>query len=753
MKKPVIILAALLIVACLTVGLCAALGVFNGGLGDNPKDSTSGETNGVTTGDDSDTDDNTTGDSSNMAYSKNNYSEGFLDPSAEYRWHYMDHSFASTYEKSVSEFLANLRDMDSTGAGGVVTNIKFSDNYLKDADDFKNLSEAVNLLIKKNNGTFWLYDEYGYPSGKANGLTVEEHPEYIAKGLAFDSYEGNGKNSMTVGLPDHKEILKIHSAYAVDSNGNVLSAKYTDDSATFAGTDGKWTFYVFYEKILFEGTHASNNGNTPAYYPNLMDASAVDEFINNTYKQYAELFTYFDQTVGVFTDEPSLMEVYQNTSDTFKYSQLATVDGFEEKFEEMHGYSIADKYHLIFTGDSDEAKIVRVNYRETVAELISKNYFAKLREFCEANGTKSSGHCLLEESMAYHAYYYGNLMQCLREMSIPGCDGLSMKTDSFMNEGWSIFMACKYASGAANLKGNRMTMMELCAVDLPSDREYNDEEYRNFKTSLSDIMFCGVTDIHSYVGTGMFKSHATELIDYLARISYMSKSAVWDGEVGLYYPIATMQAYTKPSYNAALGSPENGPQMGTVAKTLYKNQLDFTVVDDIFIREATVENGKLTNGKISFSVIMMPQVEVIPLDVMQKLDEFTKGGGKVIWIDRTPDLADKTSETDAVKSLVAGVETVNVDKAVEIAKSSVDYGLKIEKATSTLYVGKYMLEDAPMYWLVNNHDLEKNLTVSYEGAKGFDIYDPETGKITSVSGDTAEVTVGVASTAFVIVRF
>lgn len=93
----------------------------------------------------------------------------------------------------------------------------------------------------------------------------------------------------------------------------------------------------------------------------------------------------------------------------------------------MHGYSVADKYHLIFTGDSDEAKIVRVNYRETVAEILSKTYFGALREFCEANGSKSSGHCLLEESMNYHAHYYGNLMQCLREMSIPGVDGLARR--------------------------------------------------------------------------------------------------------------------------------------------------------------------------------------------------------------------------------------------------------------------------------------------------------------------------------------
>lgn len=133
-------------------------------------------------------------------------------------------------------------------------------------------------------------------------------------------------------------------------------------------------------------------------------------------------------------------------------------------------------------------KIVRVNYRETVAEILSKTYFGALREFCEANGSKSSGHCLLEESMNYHAHYYGNLMQCLREMSIPGVDGLAMKTENYLSEGWPIFMAVKYASSVATLTDkDRLVMMETCATDLPSAMAYNDEQYKQFRTTLNNI--------------------------------------------------------------------------------------------------------------------------------------------------------------------------------------------------------------------------------------------------------------------------
>lgn len=755
MKKPVIILVALCLVAGLTVGLCAALGVFKGGsekppAGSDSKNDDSGS--GSESGSGTNSPDTDPSGGENMDYSKTKYADEFNNPSSKYRWHNIGHGFASDYGKETSKFLAGIKEMKSLGVGGIVSNVPWTDAYVTDPVGFEWLSKAAKILF--NNGlNMWIYDEKGYPSGQAGGYTAKDHPEYLAKGIVFEAKEGSGRNSVTINCPD--DVTKIHSAYAVNAAGETLKADYTDTKATFAGTDGSWTFYVFYEKVLFEGTHAANNGSGQAYYPNLMDQNAVNAFIENTYQQYADKFEYFDKIVGVFTDEPSLMEVYQNTSDTFKYSQLATVDGFEEKFEEMHGYSIADKYHLIFTGDSEEAKIVRVNYRETVAEILSKTYFGSLREFCEKHGTKSSGHCLLEESMNYHAHYYGNLMQCLREMSIPGVDGLSMKTENYLNEGWPIFMAVKYASSVATLTDkDRLVMMEICATDLPTSGEYTEDQYRQFKTTLNNIFFDGATHINSYVGTSLFASHTKELLTYLGRIAYMSRSAEWDGQVGVYYPIATVQAYTKPSYSAALSSnPSGGPQMGKVGMALYKSQQDFTVVDDIFIREAKAENGKLYTDNVSFKVMIMPSVEIIPLDVMQKLDAFEKSGGTVIWIERTPELADKTADHDAVKALASGKNTVTIEQAVAQSKTAVADKLTIDKPTSTLFVGRYLLEDAPMYWLVNNNSLEKVLTLSYEGAKGFDIYDPETGKITSVSGNSVQVTVASSSAAFVIVKF
>ena len=418
----------------------------------------------------------------------------------------------------------------------------------------------------------------------------------------------------------------------------------------------------------------------------------------------------------------------------------------------MHGYSITDKYHLVFEGDSDEARIVRVNYRQTVGELVSESYFGQISDFCEENGTKSSGHALLEERVVAHAYYYGDLMQCLREMGIPGVDSLSAKTPAFMHEDWPIFMAIKYATSATTLTGtDRMTMVELCFTDCDGFPMSDGNKSILFKT-MKTMAFMGITQYHSYVPLDQLGGKLKTFSDYFGRLSYISRNAVWSGEVGLYYPINTFQAYSKPTNSAAMNTPTYVSSISKTAIQLFENQQDFTVVDNEFILEATVENGKIFNDHVSFSVICMPGVEVLPLDVMKKLDQFEKSGGTVIWVDCLPNLADKVSESAELVSMVEGKYVMTYREAGTAAKEAVTDKLVIKRETPSLYVGRYTLDDAPMYWLYNTHDLDKSLTLTYEGAKGFDVYDPATGEITSYAGQSISVDIKATYAKLVSVR-
>lgn len=88
-------------------------------------------------------------------------------------------------------------------------------------------------------------------------------------------------------------------------------------------TDTNLLCLAFYQKHLYEGTHAHNNAYSARRYIDISNPEAVAEFIDNTYRRYTEIAgKYYGKGIGdeaedavieaIFTDEPSYMGVYIN---------------------------------------------------------------------------------------------------------------------------------------------------------------------------------------------------------------------------------------------------------------------------------------------------------------------------------------------------------------------------------------------------------------------------------------------------------
>ena len=716
-------------------------------------------------------------------YSSLKYEDGFNDPSKEYRWSSILHNLEPQLDEGhLGDWHAGQWELN--GQGGIVTQINpnLSKGYLDNPTAFDKLNQITDI-VNDYGHKIWLYDESGYPSGTAGDKTLAENPDAVAKGIVMVSKSNKWflgyRSSVSVGLSsldsngagdgNEGRYFKIVHAYAKDSNGNVHPATVSDTNASFDGKDangnkisGEWTLYVFVEKELYEGTHAQNNGSRDVHYINIMDKNAVATFINNTYKAYADKYNYLDQVVGIFTDEPSLVEKYQNTAESFTYAQLSWVDGLDKKFEEMHGYSLYDgeALGLIFYGANDNAnaKIIRTNFRQTVAELVSQNYFAQISEFCRQNGTKLTGHGVLEEQIYDHVLYYGDLMKCLREMDIPGVDSLWGNPETYINNG--VFMSVKYATSTETLMGkDRMTMVEFCADDINGET-MTDEQREWVRSTLNLMHFQGITQVHSYfaieyianvahAGSAEKAAAVRPWTDYFARLTYMSRNARWDGDIGIYYPINTNQAYSKPSNTSAPNVYDKNGYIKTVAKAIYENNMDFTVVDNQFILEAKIGNGTLYNDNVSFKAICMPAVELLPYDVLEKLCRFEKAGGRVYWLECKPTLTDITADmvTDYARrekitkfiELRDNISKVYaLDEAMADVKTNFSYNVGGE--LSGVYVGKYKIDGATMYWLYNYNDSAVTIDVSTETTGVFDVYDPSTGDITQFSAESCSVT-------------
>ncbi|MBQ1847116.1 MAG: hypothetical protein II135_03840, partial [Clostridia bacterium] len=93
---------------------------------------------------------------------------------------YPDEACTEAIREDIEKRLITLQNK---GFGGIVTNVSFQ-NYLKSERDFEILGIALQTA-KKLGMRVWLYDEKGYPSGAAGGLTLEADPDFECRGAVM----------------------------------------------------------------------------------------------------------------------------------------------------------------------------------------------------------------------------------------------------------------------------------------------------------------------------------------------------------------------------------------------------------------------------------------------------------------------------------------------------------------------------------------------------------------------------------------
>ena len=112
---------------------------------------------------------------------------GFAAPPPEYRpMPMLSYDYSST-----AEFPKELK---KAGWGGA--NVQFPsqnrERYLRDPGDWKQFETAVKA-VRESGLQMWIYDERGYPSGKAGGQVLEGHPETRGPGAVLR--EASRKNT------------------------------------------------------------------------------------------------------------------------------------------------------------------------------------------------------------------------------------------------------------------------------------------------------------------------------------------------------------------------------------------------------------------------------------------------------------------------------------------------------------------------------------------------------------------------------
>jgi hypothetical protein len=504
---------------------------------------------------------------------------------------------------NIPEEKANMEGMSyykNLGLGGIVCNISF-DNYMLSEKNWENLTKGI-----KNSQELglhvWIYDEEGYPSGAAGGLVLKANPSHEALAMTYDE-------------AGEKQIFI------------------------------RWAY---------EHTHATNNFYAKRRYINLLDAGAVESFIEQTHKRYLKRFQkFFGNTIeAFFTDEPSLIAINLGYLPYDVKEKIRVIDpddpqikplpcipwssALENEYYIKWGENLMDNIHSLFKGNSEKDKIIRRQFWSLISDLVSKNYFAKIRNWCRQHSVLSSGHTLFEEQLVNHIALYGNSLKCLCEMDIPGLDMLSSNPGDVSKYGW---LTAGFPCSAAYLNGTRRVMTEVSDFE----QKMSNEGPANLKAMMATAAWqasWGITDFALYYNIeDRSPEEHKKYCQFINRINSILINAKPIKKTLLYYPITDLwEEYIPIANKLTLDTQSERMQMiissfMKLGKLLQKSQIPFVIIDPEHLDNSILEEDGLKIGENIFDSILIPQEVNLQPKIKNLFEEFRNKGGNVIFDD------------------------------------------------------------------------------------------------------------------------
>ncbi|MCC6145725.1 MAG: hypothetical protein IT368_18110 [Candidatus Hydrogenedentes bacterium] len=542
------------------------------------------------------------------------------------------------------------------GFGGIVTNVSFAD-YLKSEDRWEDLVHTVQAA-KELGLALWLYDERGYPSCKAGGLTLEGHPEWQAEGLLVNDTTSTGGGKVDLAIPPGK-VVRVAAFPTKDGSMDLgaaidLAGHVSDGQLSWEAPEGSWQILAITREFLHTGTHADGNLSDALPYPNLLMPEPTARFIELTHEEYArrlghDLGQWF---IATFTDEPSLMSLFLKRQ---PWRVIPWAPNLAAAFQERRGYALDPLLPALIADAGPHCAATRYDFWRTVGELVAENYFGQIQSWCREHNTLSGGHLLMEEALLAHVALYGDFFRCIRRLDAPSMDCL---TSIPAEVPWYV---ARLISSAAELEGRSVTMSETSdhsqryrpEGDTRPVRVVTEDEIRG---TCNLQLLNGITTITSYYqfvdipDDGLVRLNA-----WVGRCSTMLEGGHQVADVAVLYPVDSVWPRFVPSRRWTEDCPPEAKRIESVFRaagnTLFEGRRDFTYVDSQTLADGVVDGGVLRHNDLAWRVVVLPAADTLPLAAWKNLAEFWRTGGIVIALSALPENSDKEVPSAEVQGL------------------------------------------------------------------------------------------------------
>ncbi len=677
--------------------------------------------------------------------------ERFKQPPADARILKIVHNLPDTPEEQDRLFTRLIEQ----GIGGMVVNVSFEE-YMESETKWEAFIRGVNEA-KRLGMSLWLYDECGYPSGSAGGITLREHPEYEARGLnVVDAPVVGGSLSLDVPPGDlfRAVAVPVKDGVASPEGAVDIAASVQGATLTWNAPEGDWHVFLFTESTLYEGTHAALSLARKFPYINLLPPEPTARFIEVTHDAYArrlgnDLGHYF---VATFTDEPSLMSMFLSEQ---KHRVLPWASNLAPEFQRRRGYEMLPLLPALFMDAGPAGMKFRHDYWKTVGELVSENFFGQIQTWGRAHNIPSGGHLLAEESFLSHIPLYGNFFQCLRRLDAPSMDCLTSIPETVP---WYV---ARIVSSAAELEGRPLTMSETSdhsqryrpEGDTRPVRMVTEAEIRG---TCNRLMVNGINTITSYYSfSDLDDASMNRLNDWIGRCCTLLRGGRQVADIALLYPVESAWVRFTPATRWVDGAPMKAHRVGKIfheaENDLYSSGRDFTYMDAQTLVEGRVDGGALQCRDLRWRVVILPDTDTLPLTAWEALERFYQGGGVVVALTSKP--ANSETEFPSPRVLeIAGILFGSEEGPNVTVNSAGGVGVFLPQGTEALLptvldsllekdggvsgrnaplrMTHRLIEGEHLYFVINDSDQPWEGTMNVPAAGTLEQMDPASGQMT-----------------------
>lgn len=477
---------------------------------------------------------------------------------------------------------------------------------------------------RKRNLRIWIVDDAGYPSGFAGGKFTELKPKLRMQALvAEQEISANGGDVVvrSVGL----NTVVVTALNLAD--GSRIQIPVANGKIAWKAPAGKWLVVVVEHRFQTSPTRSDTNPrrvkDDEQSLEDYMNPAATRQFLAFTHEQYKQAVgNEFGRTIlGFRGDEPD-----------YSISGLPWTPDFFRNFQKIKGYDIRP-YLAAFLmphgmAMTDAQKRAKADYYDVFSQMFRDGFFKPLGEWCAANRLEYQVHLNHEEMQMQLTRSEGDFFRDMKYVQVPGIDAIwhQIWTDTISDYP-------RLASSAAHVYGHPRAFTESFAAyrpapDVAMARYILNEQFVR-GVNLVETMYFPASAGARGGPTPLMKDPAyPSLMRYVRRMSYLMSMGRPDASVALLLPSSSMW----------MGDADTDKDFVSTERLLAEHQIDFDIVGEDALAQDLKADAKAftTMSGNRYRTVILPGVDVLSQAVLDRLHNFSEGGGHVLFLGRTP---------------------------------------------------------------------------------------------------------------------